>query len=149
MSNIEDHIRKAMEEGKFDDLPGKGKPLNLDENPFEDPEWRLANRALKNGGFTLPWIEKRAEIAEMLDSTRKALSRTWKWRQAQLDQGQALSAVDPEWQRAMAAFQEQVTAINKRILSYNLEAPSGRFQLLPVRFERELETVMKDISSHG
>ena len=26
MSNIEEHIRQAMEEGQFDDLPGKGKP---------------------------------------------------------------------------------------------------------------------------
>ncbi len=31
MSDIDDPIKKAMQDGQFDDLPGKGKPLNLDE----------------------------------------------------------------------------------------------------------------------
>ncbi|MEA3440806.1 MAG: DUF1992 domain-containing protein [Chloroflexota bacterium] len=57
MTGIEEHIRRAMEEGKFDDLPGKGKPLRLDHNPHEDPQWRTAYRMLRNSGFTLPWIE--------------------------------------------------------------------------------------------
>ena len=42
--NIEEQIRRAIQEGKFDDLPGKGKPLKLDENPFEESEWRMANK---------------------------------------------------------------------------------------------------------
>jgi len=58
--NAEEQIRRAIEEGKFDNLPGKGKPLNLEQNPFEDPEWRLANHVLITSGFSLPWIEKRA-----------------------------------------------------------------------------------------
>ena len=49
--SADEAIRKAMEEGKFDNLPGKGKPLKLDEDPFEDPEWRLANKMLKEGGY--------------------------------------------------------------------------------------------------
>ena len=35
-------IREAMEEGAFDHLDGAGKPLDLSENPFEDPSDRLA-----------------------------------------------------------------------------------------------------------
>ncbi len=63
MSNIEDHIRRAIEEGKFDDLPGKGKPLKLEDDPFVDPEWRLAHHMLRCSGFSLPWIERRQEEA--------------------------------------------------------------------------------------
>ena len=33
-------IEEAMQEGKFDDLPGKGKPLPLDEEWFAPPELR-------------------------------------------------------------------------------------------------------------
>ena len=60
MNKAEDQIRRAMEEGKFDDLPGEGKPLRLENDPFEDPEWRMAHHVLRNGGFTLPWIEAKA-----------------------------------------------------------------------------------------
>ena len=37
---IEEQLRKAREEGKFDHLRGHGQPLRLDENPFEDPTWQ-------------------------------------------------------------------------------------------------------------
>jgi hypothetical protein len=33
MPNIEELTQRAIQEGKFSDLPGKGKPLRLDENP--------------------------------------------------------------------------------------------------------------------
>jgi len=39
-SPIDEIIRRAIEEGQFDDLPGKGKPLRLDEDPNSDPAWR-------------------------------------------------------------------------------------------------------------
>ena len=76
MPNIEEQIRRAQEGGQFDDLPGKGKPLRLDENPHEDPEWRLAHQILRNGGFSLPWIEMWREIeAELTLASRRATSR--------------------------------------------------------------------------
>ena len=87
MTNIEEHIRRAMEEGKFEDLPGKGEPLNLEENPLEDPEWRMANHILRSSGFTLPWIETYREIEQVLEVARKSLLRTWTWRQASSRQG--------------------------------------------------------------
>jgi DnaJ family protein C protein 28 len=62
MIDSDDPIKNAMQAGQFDDLPGKGKPLNLDGNPFADPEWELAHHVLKSGGFTLPWIETRRQI---------------------------------------------------------------------------------------
>ena len=68
MPNIEEHIRQAMQAGKFDDLPGKGKPLSLDENPLADPEWQLAFHMLKDAGFSLPWIESLKEIERISTS---------------------------------------------------------------------------------
>jgi hypothetical protein len=40
-----------MAEGAFDHLEGFGQPLNLEEDPFEDPSLRMAHRLLKNNGF--------------------------------------------------------------------------------------------------
>ena len=141
--NIEDHIRRAMEEGKFDNLPGNGKPLEMDENAFEDPEWRLANKVLKDGGYSLPWIETRREIEASLETARAALKRAWAWRQDGLAQKQPDPRAEGEWQRAKNAFREHLAAINKRIFHYNLETPSPRFQRLPVDAQREIEALQK------
>jgi DnaJ homolog subfamily C member 28 len=141
MKEIEDQIRQAMEAGKFDDLPGKGKPLRLDQDPFEDPEWRMAHHVLRNGGFTLPWIEARQEVERSLEAARKTLARAWSWRQEALAQGQALREVQAEWTRAEGAFRQQIAAINKGIFSYNLQAPSDRLQLRQLDPDRELEAI--------
>ena len=62
MPNIEELIQRAIQEGKFSDLPGKGKPLRLDENPHADPDWQLAYHLLKENSFSLPWLELRQEL---------------------------------------------------------------------------------------
>jgi DnaJ family protein C protein 28 len=137
--SIEEHIRRAMEEGKFDDLPGKGKPLPLEDYPFEEAEWRVAHHLLRSAGFSLPWIEERREIEETLQAARQALQRAWLWRQQALRQQRSPSLVEAEWQRALAAFHEQIQALNQRILTYNLHVPSIQFQRLLLDEHSEVE----------
>ena len=140
MSNIEEQIRRAMEEGKFADLPGMGKPLRLEENPFVDPEWQLAYHMLRNSGFSLPWIERRRDIEAELEAARHALRRSFVWREAALSRQSASPVfVEAEWRKACTAFKERIAAINDDIRSYNLEAPSEWFQLRIVSAEGELE----------
>ena len=45
---VEERIQKAQEEGAFENLPGKGKPLNLDDGSTVPEELRLTFKALKN-----------------------------------------------------------------------------------------------------
>ncbi len=139
--NIEDQIRRAMEEGQFDNLPGKGKPLKLDENAFEDPEWRMAHKIMKDAGFSLPWIENRKEIEDDLETARAGLKRAWAWRQGGLANKQTRAYVEAEWQRAVTAFREKIVTLNKRIFSYNLEVPSPQFQRRMIDVEREIEEI--------
>jgi DnaJ family protein C protein 28 len=140
MSDIEEQIRKAMEAGKFADLPGKGKPLRLEDNPFVDPEWRLAYHVLHSSGFSLPWIERRQEIIGELEAARQALRRSWDWRKVSRSQGSSSPTfVEAEWRKACAVFRDRIADINAHIRSYNLEAPSERFQLRIISAERELE----------
>ena len=93
-------IREAMDEGAFDHLEGQGKPLDLSENPFEDPSDRMAHRLLKNNGFAPAWIEQAKEIE--MESRR-------------------LSAQDAV---SKSDFQSRVAALNRRIVSFNLKAPA-------------------------
>jgi DnaJ family protein C protein 28 len=141
--SIEDAIRKAMEEGKFENLPGKGKPLRLEDNPLEDPEWRSAFRMLRNAGFSLPWIEDLREIQEAGEAARNALAGTWSWRLRAFAQGENPSLIEKEWGRAVAAFHEKVQELNQRIRKYNLGVPADVFQKGPINAEREIERITK------
>jgi DnaJ family protein C protein 28 len=138
MSSVEKHIRRAMEQGKFEDLPGKGKPLNLDENPLEDPDWRLAYQMLRNSGFTLPWIETAREIEKEWESMRQSLARSWIWHQAAQTSGENPEEIDYEWQQAVEGFRKQITVLNALIFSYNLNVPAERFQKPILNADREI-----------
>ena len=76
---IEAIIREAQERGDFDNLKGKGKPLDL-EAYFETPEdLRLAYSALKNAGMVSAEVELLQEIAalkERLASTHEESQRS-------------------------------------------------------------------------
>jgi DnaJ family protein C protein 28 len=131
-----------MAEGKFDNLPGKGKPLHLDEaNPHADPEWELAYRMLKEGGYSLPWIETIREIEKDIEAARTDLQRAWEWRQAALAESQPVNFVAAEWERAADAFKDKLITLNKRIRDYNLKVPIARFQRPVLNFERELQMI--------
>ncbi len=138
---IEEIIRKAMEEGAFDNLRGKGKPLNLDENPHVDPEWRLAFDMLKEQGFAPAWAETRQQIEQELAVAREALARSWQWRVEALARGEAPGWVAEDWGRAESFFREQVQKVNKKIKGYNLIVPSPQFARMPVDVEAEIKKV--------
>jgi DnaJ family protein C protein 28 len=143
MPSIEEHIQQALREGKFADLPGKGKPLNLQENPFADPDWRLAHHMLQSSGYTLPWIEARQEIEASLQAARQALRRAREWRAAALEAGQDAARVEAEWQRLRGAFERTLAELNQRIRQHNLQVPSDHFQLLPLSYEKELAALTR------
>jgi DnaJ family protein C protein 28 len=140
MPNIEEQLRKAMAEGKFDNLPGKGKPLHLDEdNPHADPEWELAYHMLKDSGYTLPWIETIHEIEQDLEAARTDFRIAWEWYQSTQLQSNPGSKPSKEWERSQQAFKEKLVSLNKRIRDYNLQVPNARFQRPILNFEREIE----------
>ena len=60
-------IAAAIEAGELANLPGAGKPLDLDEDPLVPEDLRVAWRILKNSGFVPPEVAERRE--------RVALSR--------------------------------------------------------------------------
>lgn len=112
-----------MEEGEFDNLPGKGRPVDLTENPFEDPELRMVHRLLRNAGFAPAWIEARKDIEAQFELARKILERAWT-----LYQPAGRSPNDAAWERNVTEFRSKVLELNKRIQVYNLKVPAAVFQ---------------------
>src|SRR3954469_10023653 len=58
-------IEEALARGDFDDLPGAGRPLDLDDDPLVPEDVRMAYRILKNSGFVPPEVDQIREIAEL------------------------------------------------------------------------------------
>lgn len=147
---IEEQLRKAREEGKFDNLRGHGQPLSLDSNPFEDPAWQLANDLLKKNGFRPDWLEDDVSIRDQVAQARLAVLRAREWRAGELASlaGQSSAAaierrllVEQEWQQAQARFRTRLGEINKQIFNLNLKVPSTRLQRLRLDIEDELRKV--------
>jgi DnaJ family protein C protein 28 len=134
---VDKQIQDAIDKGKFENLPGKGKPIEWDENPFADPDHRAAYHLLKKHGFTLPWIAERQEIEADLDAARRSLLRTWKW--CGCDTEQMLPGQMYEWERALGDFKRTIIGLNDRIKTLNLKVPSAEFQRLPIVLDREIE----------
>lgn len=61
----ERRIREAQERGEFDDLPGTGLPLTLDDDVLVPEDLRVAYRLLKNAGFVPPELAAHGEIREL------------------------------------------------------------------------------------
>jgi hypothetical protein len=148
---VEEQLRKAREEGKFDNLRGHGRPLRLDENPFEDPAWQMANDLLKKNGFRPVWLEEDLAIRAEAEQARAALARTRDWRAAALRalgerndtrDLQRRAQVEQEWRLAQERFRARAAAINKAIFNYNLKAPSTQLQRLSLDVEAELRKLM-------
>ena len=138
---IERIIQNAMDRGAFDNLRGKGKPLNMRENPLVAKEWRMAYSMLEQEGFALPWMEDRKEIEKQIKEALKVLNRTWDWRMAKLAQGDSSPLVESEWRKAQARFSELVVELNKRIDAYNAQIPSDVFYRPRILLERELAAI--------
>lgn len=117
-------IRQAREAGEFDDLPGKGKPLRWEDETHVPETQRMANRILKNSGFTLDWIELGRELDAQAEEARRKLEIA---RQACAEGRQG----EKDWQNAAQAYVDKIQELNRRLLSYNLRVPHPNFQKRP------------------
>lgn len=131
-SIAERKIREAMEAGAFDNLPSKGKPISLDQDPFEDPDLRMAHHLLRVNGFAPPWIEEAREIENVSSMLRTGLE----------DARRRHAVTSPSWQRALDGFRSEARQLNSRILTYNLKSPSAQFHKLPLDIEAEIRAVL-------
>jgi hypothetical protein len=61
----ESKIRTAMANGEFDDLPGRGRPLELEDRSGVPAELRMGFKLLRNAGCLPPELEARNEVARL------------------------------------------------------------------------------------
>lgn len=64
---IEKRIQESLAKGEFDDLPGRGRPLALEDDSHVPEDLRLAYKVLKNANCLPPEVELRKDIRQMKD----------------------------------------------------------------------------------
>ena len=63
----EQRIREAIERGEFDNLEGRGKPLDLRDESWVPEDLRMAYKILKNAGCLPAELELRKEVMNLRD----------------------------------------------------------------------------------
>ncbi len=117
--DVEDQIQKALQDGKFDNLRGQGKPFtHLGTDALE--------QLVKEQGFRPHYVELDAEIRAKTEIARQAVRRTYEWVMQARGGGSldrhAARAQD-EWDKALRSFDQRLGEINKLIQTFNLELP--------------------------
>jgi hypothetical protein len=129
---IDQHVHAAEAAGQFQNLPGAGKPLQLDSDDHVPEDLRVGFRMLKNAGFAPPWVDLQRSIREQQDGLDR-------WLAQQNRRWAGLSQADRE--RLRAEHAQRLGELNKQIMNYNLTAPpvAGQLPLLqPWREQRKL-----------
>ncbi len=87
---IEEKIREAMDAGEFENLSGKGKPIDLDAYFSTPSDLRLGYSVLKSSGCLPPEVELRKEIEDLETKRASCTSETERARLAKEIEGKRL-----------------------------------------------------------
>ncbi len=77
----ERRIEEAQSAGMFDDLPGAGKPLALEDDSAVPEDLRMAYKLLRNAGYVPEEIAERKEISNLVDLLERCSDEQAKVRQ--------------------------------------------------------------------
>jgi hypothetical protein len=75
---VEEKIREAMAEGQFDNLAGRGKPLDLSAYFATPEDARLSHSILKNAGIIPEEVQLLREIGALRESLANCADETQK-----------------------------------------------------------------------
>ncbi|MCD7469369.1 hypothetical protein HAX54_008339 [Datura stramonium] len=131
---VEQRIWHSMVEGQFENLPGKGKPLDLNTNPHADPAEDTLYRILSRNKCAPEWVELNKEIRNRVIEWRSTLKKAWTHRG---------SANDSQWIEASESLKLQMRDINNKVFRYNLIVPFGR-QMFGLKWEKEMDRLKEE-----
>ena len=139
---ISKQIDEAVAKGAFDDLPGTGQPLRLDEHPNEPAEMRMANKLLKDNDLTPAWIGDRKALLAEIEALRAAMQQQWDQICARVESdGNDREAPTLSWNRTLLQWEERITDLNRRIVDLNITLPVWRMELHRLRLDEELNRI--------
>lgn len=127
-------IQDAIDDGLFDNLPGRGQPLDLSVNPFEPPGMGAINRLLKHNRVLPPWLLIEQEIEAGRALALGVLTR-WGASETNLRGTPTYSAFRAKTREAYA---QHLKETNNLILKYNYSSPFQFRTQIPFLQKRRL-----------
>ena len=140
---MEDLIEDGRRRGLFEDLPGKGRPLDLERNIYEGSQ-ALANQIMKANDIKPAWLVHRLGVVEAIEALREEMARTWERYRANFAYAPGEShrqALNLGWDDVIRSWQAKVDKLNKEVDSYNLRRPPGQTELYKLRLDDELKRI--------
>ena len=128
-------IQDAIDEGLFDDLPGRGQPLDLSVNPFEPPGMGAVNRLLKHNKVLPPWLLLEQEIEASRALALASLAR-WEASEPGLRESGGYKRLRAAAREVYARHLKQT---NDLILKYNYSSPFAFRAPIPFMLKRRLQ----------
>jgi len=126
---IDEQIREAQDRGEFDNLPGIGRPLNLDDNLFTGDK-AMAYSLLKQNGFAPPEIELAKEIRSEFEKAQAKLEKLRHQRNSL-----SIRRVPPfesekrafnhAVKKTTTEYEQLLRELNRKIFKLNLITPSS------------------------
>lgn len=139
---ISQRIEDAMREGHFDNLRGKGKPLDPAPEPHVPPDMQMANSLLKNNTLTPAWIADRNAMLTEIERFRAKLRQVVAdFRVAREAAGSEMAhaALEQRWQLQLTAWEEEIRTLNRRIELQNFKQPVTFLEIVKLRLADEIE----------
>ncbi|MBI1280340.1 MAG: DUF1992 domain-containing protein [Anaerolineaceae bacterium] len=127
-------IRKAMEAGEFNNLPGEGQPLDLSVDPYTPADMQLAYKILKQNGLAPDWIVQSKTLTAKLDSWQSRLQAAHKNYRTSNNIG--------SWITAKEKLGVDAEKLNKEIVAFNLKLPQGITHLPMLNVQRAVERLV-------
>jgi hypothetical protein len=134
MTLIDEIILDAMRKGKFADLPGQGRPLQLDDEAYVPSHLRMAHKLLRDNDLAPDWIMQGRE----LEAARAALLTSLGRAAGQYCQTKAAAP----WHKALASARVDAERYNRQVTSYNLKLPRGVAHQAHLNVEREADRLL-------
>lgn len=133
-------ITEAMEEGQFDNLPGKGQPLQIDPQWLVPPHLRIAATILHNAGMLPEWAQTDHEIVmarEAIAVLRRRAAMEYSLRREK--------PVFADWYaNILQTLVRLMRRVNDLILQFNMSSPSSLQVHAPFAVEREVQMFLAE-----
>ena len=146
----ESKIKEAIDEGKFDNLPGRGERLILHDDPLVPAHMRMANQILKNANVLPEWVQLQRDIEREREEIGQLRARLIREHGARSRKTSTLAGSHPAhaafaaWcARSRSDYLRRHRDLNTLLLKLTLTAPSTVVVSPPAR----IETVMAEFDA--
>lgn len=141
MDLVGQRIEEATRNGAFDNLRGKGKPLNLQRNPHVPEGMEMAYSIMQNNNIAPEWIGDRAAVLRRIADFRLRLETAVHDYQERLHNARDIVqrvAANQSWQQQLPQVEAQLQEINRQIRTVNLKQPMIHLEIFLLRLDEEL-----------